>query len=516
MGLEIYDCTLREGEQAGGVVFSIENRLEIAKKLDEFGIEFIELGWPIHPEVLEAFLSAEKSGLKAKIVAFGSTSLTNSPEDDKNLNSIIESRAKYACIFGKTWLEHVKMQLKISKEENLNKIYSSVKFLKEHGIDVFYDAEHYFDGFKSNPEYALKTIEKAAEAGASRIILCDTNGGCLSEEIKDILIKTKKFIEEKNLIVRLGIHVHNDSGLAFANSLEALNYVEHVQGTINGLGERVGNLDLCEFIPLLMLKKNLKLNFKLEKLKALSDFVYRCADLPQKINQAFISERAFSHKGGVHIDATMKGASYNHVTPSIFGLDTHLILTSLGGAACVVSAANKFGFNLDKKNPETMKKIMQILDYLRESEKEGYDLGNIDAEQQMIIEKYFGNFYNYFEVEKWKVTTDREKSMCELKLKIEGKSVDCFEEISGGPINAIYNSMKKALSKVYPQVNNLKLEDYMVRIARSDGAQSKVRTRINFSDAASFSTVGLSRNILESGLEALKKAFNYYLNINKA
>ncbi len=510
MDIEIYDCTLREGEQAGGVSFAIEKRIEIAKMLDKFGIEFIELGWPIHQEVLEAFLKIKKENLKAKIVAFGSTSIAKNPEQDKNLNSIIKSKAKYACIFGKTWIEHIEKQLKISRQENLNKISKSIKFLKNKNIEVFYDAEHYFDGFQSDKDYALETIEKAAKAGASRIILCDTNGGILPDELKEILEKTKEFIKNKKIKVKLGVHLHNDSGLALANSLLSLEYVPHIQGTINGLGERVGNLDLCEFIPLLMLKKDIKFNFKLNKLKSLSDFIYNAANLPKKIGQAFISERAFSHKGGVHIDGTSKGASYMHITPEILGLNHSFVLTSLGGSSCVINAAKKLGYSVDKTQDK--EKIEKILIYLRELEREGYDLGNIEAEQSIIINSYFGNFKEFFKIKKWRVTTGEENSRCYIKIKFPDKEVETETEIKGGPVDVIYKTLKNALLEKYKGLENLKLKDYKVRIANPEGVESSVRTKINFSDGEEFSTVGVSKNIIGSSLEAIEKAFNYYLN----
>jgi len=509
--LEIYDCTLREGEQAGGVHFSVEDRINITRALDEFGMDFIEVGWPIDDEVLEAFLKISEESFESKIVAFGSTSIAKNPEEDKNLDSIIKSKVKYACIFGKTWLEHIEKQLKISDDENLEKIYKSIKFLKNHDINVFYDAEHYFDGFKHEENYALKTIEKAIEAGASRVILCDTNGGTLPEEIKEILEKTKRFIEEKNLNVRLGVHIHNDSGLAFTNTLESLNYIEHIQGTINGLGERVGNVDLCELIPLLLiLKKNLQLDFKLDKLKPLSDLVYRKANLPRKINQAFISSRAFSHKGGVHIDATSKGASYGHINPEMLGLNHSFVLTSLGGSACVMSAAKKFGFLLEKQ--EVKEKINEVLKYLREVEKKGYDLGDIEAEQFMIIDKYFGDFENLLEIKEWSINTDKEKSECYLKLNINGQEIQAREEVLGGPVNAIYQTLINALPEKYKEAKNLVLNDYWVRIVNPKSDASPVRTRIDFSDGERFSTVGVSDNIIQSSLEAIEKAFNYYLH----
>lgn len=507
--LEIYDCTLREGEQASGVHFSIKDRIEIVGALNDFGMDFIEVGWPIHEEVLETFLKLDGKKFKSKIVAFGSTSISKNPEEDKNLNSIIKSKARYACIFGKTWIEHVEKQLKISEQENLDKIFKSVKFLKNKGVDVFYDAEHYFDGFKHNPEYALKTIEKSIEAGASRVVLCDTNGGSLTEELREILEKTAKFIEERGLKVKLGIHVHNDSGLAFTNTLESLNYIKHVQGTINGIGERVGNVDLCELVPFLILKKGLPLKFKLENLKEVSEIVYKASNLPRKIDQAFVSPRAFSHKGGVHIDATSKGAVYGHVDPGRLGMNHSFVLTSIGGGAGVITAAKKFGFSVDKGNSKG--KIKEVLDYLKSIERKGYDIGNIEAEQFMIISTYFGGFKKIFKINNWSIKTDKNKSICSFELEIKGKREDVKEEIKGGPVEAAYKTIMNALSSKCGNLN-INLKNYSVRIVNPKGAASSVRTRIDFSGTEEFSTVGVSENIIQSGLEAIEKAFNYCLH----
>lgn len=512
MELEIYDCTLREGEQTAGVSFSVADRLKIAKMLDVVGVDYIELGWPVLKEAMKAFHAIKKLQLKVKVVAFGSTSLSRNAKEDKNLKSIVETGTKYACIFGKSWLEHVKKQLHISAEENLRKISDSIRFLEDNSLEVFYDAEHYFDAFKSNKYYALETLKTAAEAGASRIILCDTNGGIMYNEVASVIKDTIKEIGEK---VKLGVHFHHDSGLSLTNSLEALPYVQQIQVTVNGIGERVGNTDLCELAPILKFKKKLNIKIKIEELKKLSDLVYEVSNLPHQIRQPFVRQRAFTHKGGVHIDATLKGASYEHVKPEALGMNHELILSSIGGAACVISAAKKFGYNLDKNNPKIRTKIIKLLEELSKIEKKGYDLGNLSAEQYLLIEKYFGDLKEYFIIKEWKVKTEKRSSECYIKISLNGKDSELIKQILGGPVDALYKTISEILSYSYPKVGYVKLVDYKVRIARQNGVESSVRTRIDFFDSERFSTAGVSKNIIESSLEALQKGFNYYLNRHK-
>ncbi|MEK6820341.1 MAG: citramalate synthase, partial [Nanoarchaeota archaeon] len=318
MKIEIYDCTLREGSQAAGAHFSIEDRVELFKALDSFGMDYIELGWPVSEEVLESFELCRKARKNAKIVAFGSTSIAKNPEEDFNLLGIIESKPDFACIFGKTSKEHVEKQLKITLEENIKKIHDSINFLKSRGIRVFYDAEHYFDSFKEDREYALDTLVSAAKAGAEKIILCDTNGGTLPNEVEYIVLTTREKLLEKDISIGLGVHFHDDSGLALANTLASLPYIAQVQGTINGIGERIGNLNFSEFLPI-YIKKIPMPEIKLKLLKNVNEEAYRLAGLEIPHSRAFVGDTAFAHKGGVHIDAESKGASYQHANPEDYG-----------------------------------------------------------------------------------------------------------------------------------------------------------------------------------------------------
>ncbi|MBU1136629.1 MAG: alpha-isopropylmalate synthase regulatory domain-containing protein [Nanoarchaeota archaeon] len=515
--IEIYDTTLREGEQAAEANFSFEDRIKLCKKLDDFGVDYIELGWPISSkEVLDSFKECISKIKKAKIVAFGSTSINENPEQDKNLNSIIESKANYACIFGKSCLKHVEKQLRLTPEQNLKRISDSIKFLKEKGIKVFYDAEHYFDAFKSDKEYALKTIKTALESGAEKIILCDTNGGTLPDEAEEIVRETKKELKGYS---ELGIHFHDDCGLALANTIACLPYIKQVQGTINGIGERVGNLNFSEFLPVYIKKMKKELDINLKELKEINEEAFRLCGINIPEKRAFVGDTAFAHKGGVHTDATLKGASYEHEAPEDFGNKRIILLNTLGGRSCVISTAKEFGYELDKNNEETKEKINKLFEELKKIEKKGYRIGAIKAEQFLIIEKYFGNLKNFFDIEKWKIETGlnkgKEESLFYMKGKINGRDFETGMEIEGGPVDAAYKTMINALKNKYPEVKNLKLADFHVSIAKGKREESPVRTMIVFEDGEEFQTVGVDENILNSAIEALIKGFRYYLNTGK-
>lgn len=511
MSLEIYDCTLREGEQADGANFNLEERMKIVMLLDELGADYIELGWPIaRIDIMNSFHEAMKLNLKkSRIVAFGSTSISENPEEDRNLLSIVESGVKYACIFGKSSLSHVEKQLKISAENNLKKISDSIIFLKNKNINVFYDAEHFFDSFKDNEEYAIKTIDSAINAGALKIILCDTNGGSMTAEIKEITEKVRDYLNKAGINAELGIHCHNDCGLALANSLACLPYVKQIQGTINGIGERVGNTDLCELLPNLLLKLNINMDIKLETLKELSREIYKSANLPEQVRQAFLSPRAFLHKGGIHVDATVKGASYEHINPEDLGLEHELILSSLGGAACIINTAKKFGYVLDKNKDR--EKINKLLDELSVLENKGYDSGNTEAEQEIMIKKNFGDFREFFSVIEWEIRTDKDESECYVKCRINEEVLEIKKKVKGGPVDAAYEALSELIGRKY-KLNGLKILDYKVRIAKSKGAESSVRTKIEFIAEEEFEVIGVDENVISSSIEALSKGFNYCLN----
>ncbi len=508
---KIFDTTLRDGTQNPEVNLSVRDKIEIVKALDDFGIDYIELGWPgSNPKDMETFLEASKLRLKkAKLVAFGATRKKGlRAEDDKNLQAIIKSKAGVACIFGKTWLQHVDRQLNITKEENLKSIEESVLFLKNNGLKVFYDLEHFFDGFKDNKRYALRCAKTAVEAGADCIVLCDTNGSSLPSEIFSIVQEFRKKIGN----VCMGIHAHNDSGTAVANSLAAVEAgVNEVQGTINGFGERAGNADLCQLIPNLMLKKKIKLQVKLKKLKALSDLVYTLANIKPNSQQPFVGKNAFSHKGGIHVDAVMKGASYEHIDPSFVGNKRDIVLSDLSGKANIVEVAKKYGFMVKKDND----KVDRMLREVEIMEKQGYNLGNLHAEQFLLTNRFLSRYKDFFKVKTWKIMTEQrngEFSEAIITGTVDGKDREVVAPVSGGPVGAAYNALMKMIATNYKDIRNVKLINYKVMIAEDKGAASSVRVYIEFKNGKEeWGTVGVSSNILEASLEAIEKGFRYYL-----
>jgi len=515
--LELYDCTLREGEQAAGASFSLENRVELFQLLDDFGFDFIELGWPIASvDIAKSFELCRNVRKRAKITAFGSTSIAPNVEEDKNLRSVIQSRADYACIFGKTSAEQVEKQLRITIQENLDRIFRSVQFLSK-AMPVFYDAEHYFDGFKQNKDYALQTLLSAFSGGAERLVLCDTNGGILPFEAEEIIRTTRKFLDSRGIKVGLGVHFHDDCGLALANAISSLSYVTQVQGTINGMGERVGNLNFSEFIPVYVSKLHKPSEVKLKNIKEVNEKAFRLAgvDIPEA--RPFVGDSAFAHKGGVHIDATNKGArGYEHENPEDFGNKRIVLLNTLGGTAGVIAVANRFGYNLDKRDPEVVSRVEKLFAELKDLEQRGYRLGALEAEQFLLIEKHFGNLREFFNLESYNANTekssDREVTTFSGRYFFGKERVSDVISVNGGPIDAAFKSLKNVLSGRYPRIGGLKLADYHAGIARSSAEESTMRTVVYFSDGEDFKTVGVDSNIIESGVAALRKGFNFYLN----
>ncbi|MEK6757602.1 MAG: alpha-isopropylmalate synthase regulatory domain-containing protein [Nanoarchaeota archaeon] len=515
--LEIYDTTLREGEQAAGASFNIDDRVKVCKKLDDLGVDYIEVGWPFaSKETFESFKPCMNATKNAEVVAFGSTSIDKIVEDDGNLKSLIDCGASIACIFGKTHPEHVEKQLKITLQENLKRITDSSAFLIKNNVKVFYDAEHYFDSFKLNKNYAIFTLASALKGGAERLILCDTNGGTLPNEAESIVKETKNRLENFGTRFELGLHFHDDSGLALANTLACLPYARQVQGTINGIGERVGNLNLSEFLPIYMKKMGNKRNTNLKLLKKINEDIFRIAGIDIPESRAFVGDTAFAHKGGVHTDATLKGLSYEHEIPEEFGNKRTILLNTLGGRACVTSVAKEFGYELNKTNPETISKIESLFEELKSLEERGYRMGAVKAEKYLLIEKYFGDLEEFCKIEEWEVNTKymrgKERSTFKMNYELNGELFRKVETVDGGPVDAAYKTIKAALKTQYQEIGNLKLKDFHVNIAKSRGEESSVRTIVYFNDGEEFETIGVDPNIIQSAVEALEKGFRYYLN----
>ncbi len=512
--IKIYDTTLRDGTQSANVNFSVHDKLEIAKALDEYGVDYIELGWPgSNPKDTECFLTAENLKLTSKIVAFCSTRRVGiEAENDATLRAVVESRAKTAAVFGKSWLDHVRLQLKSTPDENLQLIKSSVEFLRKSNLEVIYDAEHFFDGFRDDESYALETLQAAYTGGAVCLVLCDTNGDSLPSDIESAVIKTNQFLVDADMKVELGIHCHNDRGLALANSLKAVELgITHVHGTINGFGERTGNLDLCQFIPNLAGRMNFHTNIKLENTKKVSDMVYLLANVKPNKSQPFVGKNAFSHKGGIHVDAISKGARYECMPPELVGNKREIILSDLSGRANILEVLRGLGIECNK-NDERVKKMLSEVEIMT---KKGYDIGIMEAEKFLLAMSFFGNDPEPILIKEWHVSSENkgtEHSECRIIGEIMGEPTEVVSSVRGGPVDAIYTAIKTIVQGKYPAAKGISLENYKVMIAEEKGASSSVRTFIEFKDNGDeWATAGVSENILEASLEAIKKGFAFYL-----
>ena len=512
MRIEIYDTTLRDGSQGERVSFSLEDKFKIVHKLDDFGFDYIEGGWPGSNPKDEAFFqkSRKLSLKKVKITAFGSTCRAGAPaSNDKNLQKLLEAETEVIALFGKSWDLHVKNVLRITLSENLDLISNSIEYLRKQGRRVFFDAEHFFDGYRENPEYALKSVQTAAEAGAEKIVLCDTNGGFLPEQIKTALIAVKKKTKTP-----LGIHVHNDGGLAVANTLAAVSEgTVQIQGTVNGLGERCGNADLLVIIPTLQLKMGYQClePEKLKQISGLSRYIYELANLVPVNNQPFVGISAFAHKGGVHVDAMRKEAkSYEHIDPALVGNERRILVSELAGSATILFKIERFG--IKQKGPETKK----ILEQLTKLEKEGYQFEAADGSFQLLVAEGLGKRPRFFQFKEFRVIVERKNGMIVSEAAVKVKVGDKIEHTiaeGDGPVNALDAALRKALIKFYPVLAEMRLTDYRVRVLNPEAATAaKVRVLIESSDQKEgWGTVGLSENIIEASLQALTDSIDYKL-----
>ncbi len=510
----IYDTTLRDGTQGEGISFSSEDKLKVARKLDQLGITYIEGGWPgSNPKDMEFFKQASKINFKnAKLSAFGSTCRAfTDPAEDKNLTSLLESGAKVIAIFGKTWDFQVIEALQTTLEENLRMIRESIAYLKSHNLEVIFDAEHFFDGYKANPEYALAALQAAADGGADWLTLCDTNGGSLPNEVTQIVSHVKSVLRTP-----LGIHAHNDSDLAVANSLAAIVAgAEQVQGTINGYGERCGNANLCSIIPNLQLKYGYDCIGELIKnLTEVSRYIDEIANVVQRANQPFVGKSAFSHKGGIHVSAILKNAkTYEHMEPETVGNQRRVVVSELAGQSNLLFKAQELGIHVDKQHPQTKTLIAEI----KEMEHQGYQFEAAEASFELLLRRAFSDIEDVISLDSFKMLIEKRgeqkvASDAIVKLNFNG-NVHVTAAEGNGPVNALDNALRKILEDFYPDLKSMYLSDYKVRVIdEKDGTAAKIRVLIESSNGeTSWSTIGVSENVIEASWFALADSYRYAL-----
>ena len=519
--IELYDTTLRDGSQAEGISFSVEDKIQIAKKLDALGIDFIEGGWPgSNAKDAEFFERARSLNLShAQITAFSSTRKADTPvEKDPIVRALLESEAKVVTLVGKSSELHVTEVLSTTLEENLNMIADTVSYLKAQGRTVFYDAEHYFDGFKLNPDYALLTIKAAANAGADRIILCDTNGGTLPHEVSAIVEEAAVTVDTP-----LGIHAHNDSELAVANSLAAVAAgAVQVQGTINGIGERCGNANLISIIPNVKLKMGFDsiADDQLARLKEASAFVSERANRAPDPFQPYVGESAFSHKGGLHAAAMAKvESSYQHIEPAIVGNIKRVVVSELSGRSNVVTKAAELGIDLSSEKELTGK----VVDQLKHLEGDGFVFEGAEASFELLIRRAMPGYAPPFELVDFMVLVERRRrarvdegrdtlSEAMVKVKVDGTTHHVAAE-GNGPVDALDTALRRALEQFFPTLAAVRLSDYKVRIVdESEGTDAVVRVLIDSTDGEHrWSTVGSSANVIDASWMALADSMEYWL-----
>jgi 2-isopropylmalate synthase len=512
----VYDTTLRDGTQAEDISFSVEDKIRIALRLDELGIDYIEGGWPgSNPKDMAFFREIRNHSLKkATVVAFGSTAKARTaPESDANLKALLGAKTRAVTIFGKSWDIHVRDALRIPLERNVAMIRDSLKFLKSLIPLVYYDAEHFFDGFKGNPKYALATLKAAQEAKVDAIILCDTNGGTLPSEVSEIIREV-----QKKIILPLGIHTHNDGDMAVANTVAAVQMgIRHIQGTINGYGERCGNANLCSILPNLRFKLRLDClsEGQMGKLKEISRFVAELANLQPNKHQPYVGSSAFAHKGGVHVSGIEKNPqTYEHIPPKKVGNIRRVLISDLAGKSNILQKAAEYRIKLHSKDPLTH----EILKTPKDLENQGFQFEGAEASFELLMKKALGAQKKYFELIGFRILSEKliedraPVSEATIMIKVGGK-VEHTAATGNGPVNALDNAIRKALERFYPQLADMELVDYKVRVlSAGKGTASKVRVLIESGDHKDkWGTVGVSENIIEASWQALVDSINYKL-----
>ncbi len=514
--IDLYDTTLRDGTQGEQVSLSAEDKLRIAKKLDDFGIRYIEGGWPgSNPKDMRFFDMARKTSFnKSRLTAFGSTHRPRTrPEDDENIKALLKTEVQTVALFGKSWDLHTSQILAVSLDENLAMIHETITYLKKEGREVIYDAEHFFDGYKTNPAYALKTLKAAADGGADVIVLCDTNGGTMTEEIQKIIKEV-----QPHLTGPIGIHAHNDCGLALSNSLTAVRSgATMVQGTINGYGERCGNADLISVIGNLQLKMGYDsiAPEKSKQLTELSRYVSEVVNLPPLNQQPFVGKSAFAHKGGVHVNAILKNpTAYEHLHPDQVGNRRRVLVSDLSGKSNIEYKTQELGIKLGGNGFDSKKIVHEI----KKLEDQGYQFDAAEGSLELLIKKVTGQFEEPFTLESFRVTIEKNRSgastsQATIKISV-GEDYEITAAEGDGPVNALDHALRKALTKFFPRIQEMGLVDFKVRvIGEGGGTASKVRVQIESRDEREiWSTIGVSENIIEASWQALVDSVQYKLS----
>ncbi|VAW38486.1 (R)-citramalate synthase [hydrothermal vent metagenome] len=512
----LYDTTLRDGTQAEDINFSVEDKVRLAHAFDELGLDYIEGGWPgSNPRDIEFFKKMRKVKFKnSELAAFGSTRRAKvAAKDDANVVALLASGASVVTVFGKSWKLHVRKALKVSLEENLDMIFDTVGYLKKKVGTVFYDAEHFFDGYRDDPEYASAALQAAEAAGADCLVLCDTNGGVLPFEVSRVYGELRG-----ELTTPLGIHAHNDADMAVANTLIAVKEgAVHVQGTINGFGERCGNVNLCSVIPGLQLKMGMSCLSarQLKRLRETSRFVYEMANLPHRKHQPYVGESAFAHKGGIHVSAVMKHPeTYEHISPELVGNRQRVLVSDLSGRSNILYKAKEYGLDIDSSSPV----IKELLVELKELENQGYQYEGAEASFELLLQKAFKKKEKYFTLLGFRVIDEKEADglppCAEATIRLEVDGVEEHTAAEGnGPVNALDKALRKALERFYPALKDVRLLDFKVRvIAGAKGTDSKVRVLVESGDGVSkWGTVGVSENVIEASWRALVDSIEYKL-----
>ena len=522
--VELFDTTLRDGSQTAGISFSVEDKIRIANHLAEFGMDWIEGGWPgASPKDTQFFERIQgRDWPNTKLVAFGSTARPNqSPENDIGLKNLIQSGADAACIFGKSWDVHATTALGISLEENVTLVGRSIQYLKQHLETVMFDAEHFFDGYKTNPEYAMQVLQAASDNGADTLVLCDTNGGTVPSKVFEIVqTVVAKF---PNLII--GIHAHNDSELGVANAIAAVQAgAKQVQGTINGIGERCGNTNLISVIPTLKLKLNIDCDVsddELQQLSSLSSFVNEMANRLPWQHQPFVGQSAFAHKGGIHVSAIRKLSSlYEHISPELVGNEQRVLVSDQAGRSNILSKLQQLEpeAGLAEDDPVVVEAVKRI----KELEATGYAFEGADASFQLLLRRSMGRFKRHFELVRFRVYDEKRghhdapEAEATVQVRVGGKLVHAAA-LGNGPVNAMDKSLRTALVDAYPGLGTMRLTDFKVRVlSTKEATEATVRVLIESSDGnIKWNTVGVSTDVLEATYRALNDAIEYKLVMDK-